>query len=199
MNRKTYWLLPLVVLFITGPVPLVAQQPAQQSEIEGITEFTLENGLQLLLFPDDSKPTVTVNMTVLVGSRHEGYGETGMAHLLEHLVFKGTPGHKDIPKELSDEDFCAGDDVRFEMLEKFLEHADLKRYLANSDKVPVIVAGDFNCVSHLDHTVGTRHSKLNQSRILSTKVSKAMHKFGVRRFITLYSTRLVRKNKKKFD
>src|SRR5260370_8224738 len=35
-------------------------------------------------------------MTVLVGSRHEGYGETGMAHLLEHLVFKGTPDHPDI-------------------------------------------------------------------------------------------------------
>ena len=32
-------------------------------------------------------------MTVLVGSRHEGYGETGMAHLLEHMVFKGTPTH----------------------------------------------------------------------------------------------------------
>jgi zinc protease len=39
-------------------------------------------------------------MTVLVGSRHEGYGETGMAHLLEHLVFKGTPTHPDIPKVL---------------------------------------------------------------------------------------------------
>ncbi len=37
----------------------------------------------------------------MVGSRHEGYGEKGMAHLLEHLVFKGTPNHPDIPKELS--------------------------------------------------------------------------------------------------
>ena len=45
----------------------------------------------MLLFPDPSRPKVTVNLTVLVGSRHEGYGETGMAHLLEHMVFKGTP------------------------------------------------------------------------------------------------------------
>ena len=47
----------------------------------------------MLLFPDASKPTVTVNITYLVGSRMEGYGETGMAHLLEHMVFKGTPKH----------------------------------------------------------------------------------------------------------
>ncbi len=51
----------------------------------------------MLLFPDPTRPKVTVNLTVLVGSRHEGYGETGMAHLLEHMVFKGTPTHPDIP------------------------------------------------------------------------------------------------------
>ena len=59
--------------------------------IEGITEYRLDNGLRVLLFPDASTPKVTVNMTVFVGSRHEGYGETGMAHLLEHMLFKGTP------------------------------------------------------------------------------------------------------------
>ncbi len=70
--------------------------------IEGITEYRLENGLQVLLYPDESKPTVTVNLTILVGSRHEGYGETGMAHLLEHMVFKGTPDHPNIPKVLQE-------------------------------------------------------------------------------------------------
>jgi zinc protease len=68
--------------------------------IEGISEYRLDNGLQVLLYPDPSRPTVTVNLTVLVGSRHEGYGETGMAHLLEHLVFKGTPTHAKIPQLL---------------------------------------------------------------------------------------------------
>ncbi|WP_299682478.1 pitrilysin family protein [uncultured Dokdonia sp.] len=69
--------------------------------VEGITEYSMENGLKVLLFPDNSSQTITVNITYLVGSRHEGYGEKGMAHLLEHMVFKGTPNHKDIPKELS--------------------------------------------------------------------------------------------------
>lgn len=70
--------------------------------VEGISEYQLDNGLKVLLFPDPSKPQITVNVTYLVGSRHEDYGETGMAHLLEHLVFKGTPNHPDIPKELKD-------------------------------------------------------------------------------------------------
>jgi zinc protease len=71
------------------------------TSVEGITEYNLENGLKVLVFPDPSKPTITVNVTYLVGSRHEGYGETGMAHLLEHMVFKGTPNHPNIPDELT--------------------------------------------------------------------------------------------------
>ncbi len=61
--------------------------------VEGVDEYRLPNGLQLLLIPDDSKPTTTVNLTYRVGSRHENYGETGMAHLLEHMLFKGSPKH----------------------------------------------------------------------------------------------------------
>ncbi|MEC7407537.1 MAG: insulinase family protein, partial [Planctomycetota bacterium] len=72
------------------------------TEVEGITEYRLENGVKVLLFPDASKEVVTVNMTVFVGSRHERYGEAGMAHLLEHMLFKGTPSHPDIPKALKD-------------------------------------------------------------------------------------------------
>ncbi|MFT5996000.1 MAG: zinc protease, partial [Glaciecola sp.] len=71
------------------------------NEVEGISEYRLKNGLQVLLFPDQTKETVTVNVTYKVGSKNESYGETGMAHLLEHLVFKGTPKHPDIPAELS--------------------------------------------------------------------------------------------------
>ena len=86
---------------ITETVPALPA-PVKVTEVEGITEYLLGNGLRVLLFPDQSKPTVTVNMTYLVGSRHEGYGETGMAHLLEHMVFKGTPKHANIPQELTD-------------------------------------------------------------------------------------------------
>ena len=68
---------------------------------EGITEYRLPNGLKVLLFPDAGKPTVTVNMTYLVGSRHENYGETGIAHLLEHMMFKGSPKNPSIPQQFS--------------------------------------------------------------------------------------------------
>ncbi|GAB4025113.1 M16 family metallopeptidase [Spirosoma koreense] len=71
------------------------------ASVEGITEYNLKNGLKVLLFPDPSKPTITVNITYLVGSRHEGLGETGMAHLLEHMVFKGSTKHPNIPQELT--------------------------------------------------------------------------------------------------
>jgi len=76
-------------------------QIARSNSVEGITEYHLKNGLKVLLFPDVSKPTVTVNVTYLVGSRHENYGETGMAHLLEHLVFKGTPKFPAIDQEFN--------------------------------------------------------------------------------------------------
>jgi zinc protease len=70
--------------------------------VEGITEYRLPNGLKVLLFPDASKPTVTVNVTYLVGSRHENYGETGMAHLLEHLMFKGSPNNRAITQQFAE-------------------------------------------------------------------------------------------------
>ena len=71
------------------------------TSVEGITEYRLGNGMRILLFPDPSKATITVNITYLVGSRMEGYGETGMAHLLEHMVFKGSTNHPNIPQELT--------------------------------------------------------------------------------------------------
>ncbi len=76
--------------------------PKKVATVEGVTEYRLANGARVLLFPEASRPTITVNMTVLVGSRHEGYGEAGMAHLLEHLVFKGTPTFRNVPKAISD-------------------------------------------------------------------------------------------------
>ena len=75
--------------------------PQKTASVEGITEYQLSNGLRVLLFPDQTKSTATVNITYLVGSRMEGYGETGMAHLLEHMLFKGSTNHTNIPQELS--------------------------------------------------------------------------------------------------
>ncbi len=81
---------------------LKAQDLQPIATVEGVSEYRLSNGARVVLFPEQSRPTITVNMTVLVGSRHEGYGEAGMAHLLEHMVFKGTPTFPDVPKALRD-------------------------------------------------------------------------------------------------
>jgi zinc protease len=83
--------------FDTTGAQAASPAPKKVTSVEGITEYRLDNGLRVLLFPDATRPKVTVNLTVLVGSRHEGYGETGMAHLLEHMLFKPTPAHPDIP------------------------------------------------------------------------------------------------------
>lgn len=90
----------ILIAFLLGS-PLLQAQIAPTAAVEGITEYKLDNGLKVLLFPDQSSQTITVNITYRVGSKHEGAGEKGMAHLLEHMVFKGTPKHPDIPKELT--------------------------------------------------------------------------------------------------
>lgn len=83
------------------PLPPVAVRPPNASKVrsvEGITEYALPNGFRFLLVPDGTQSTVTVNVTYFVGSLHEGNGETGMAHLLEHMTFKGTPTHHNVMK-----------------------------------------------------------------------------------------------------
>src|SRR5262249_1483804 len=98
MNRSlTVGVLLLFVWAVRAGDP-----PQKVATVEGVTEYRLANGARVLLFPEPSRDSVTVNMTVLVGSRHEGYGEAGMAHLLEHMVFKGTPTHPNVPKALRD-------------------------------------------------------------------------------------------------
>ena len=90
-----------LIVAICGSLPAAdSDELTKITSIEGMTEYRLGNGLKVLLFPDASQPTVTVNLTMFVGSRHEGYGEAGMAHLLEHMLFKGTPTHQQIPKVL---------------------------------------------------------------------------------------------------
>ncbi len=85
----------------TAPAAAAAAGAQFYTEVEGIREYRLPNGLRVLLAPDASKPTTTLNITYRVGSRHENYGETGMAHLLEHLVFKGTATRGNIMQELN--------------------------------------------------------------------------------------------------
>ncbi len=92
------WLLCVATSVVAASLPKGVSKIA---EVEGIHEYRLSNGLKVLLLPDESKPTVTVNVTYLVGSRHENYGETGMAHLLEHLLFKGSSHFPKIDQEFN--------------------------------------------------------------------------------------------------
>jgi zinc protease len=90
-----------LLLSLASPARALPPGVTQGPSVEGISEYTLANGLRVLLFPDASKQTITVNVTYLVGSRNEGYGETGMAHLLEHMMFKGSPSHPKLADEMS--------------------------------------------------------------------------------------------------
>jgi len=94
--------MPFRIALLVFVSALVSFAQTKVTSVEGITEYHFDNGLRLLVFPDASKPNITVNITYLVGSRHEGTGEGGMAHLLEHMVFKGSTKHTNIPQELTE-------------------------------------------------------------------------------------------------
>src|SRR5262245_51566497 len=92
------------LLFICLLLPAAAlanDLPQKRVTIEGVTEWQFANGLKLLTLPDPGVDTVTVHIVYLVGSRHEGYGEKGMAHLLEHLLFRGSKRHPNLKEELT--------------------------------------------------------------------------------------------------
>lgn len=101
-SRVTFFLLALSIAPVTSVRAQLPDGIERVTSVEGITEYRLENGLEVLLFPDPSKPTITVNVTYLVGSVDEAAGEAGMAHLLEHMMFKGSKNHSEILKEMQD-------------------------------------------------------------------------------------------------
>ncbi len=102
MSRLLTGCLLTIVLIASPALQAQPASLAKAASVEGITEYRLPNGFRVILFPDPTKTNITVNITYLVGSRHEDYGETGMAHLLEHLMFKGSTNHPNILKELQD-------------------------------------------------------------------------------------------------
>jgi len=91
-----------LILSVASFAQTLPQGVQKVTSIEGVTEYAFPNGLHVLLFPDNSKPKITVNVVYLVGSRNEGYGETGMAHLLEHMTFKTSTSGRELFKELTD-------------------------------------------------------------------------------------------------
>ena len=80
-----------VLLLLALAAPAAAQAPAPPIDVK-YTEFTLPNGLHVILHEDHSVPLATVNTWYRVGSANELPGRTGFAHLFEHLMFMGS-GH----------------------------------------------------------------------------------------------------------
>ena len=101
MKQRALRLVFLVLAFVAF-LPIAEAAAARKLvSIEGVTEYRLDNGLRVLALPEPSADTVTVHIVYLVGSRHEGYGEKGMAHLLEHMLFKGSKRHPRIKEEFA--------------------------------------------------------------------------------------------------
>src|SRR6266849_2782905 len=92
-----------LALFLLLPCLLAAQSVAelQKSFEKKVTEFTLANGLHFIVIERHEAPVVSFHTYVNVGSVDDPSGETGIAHMFEHMAFKGTPtiGTKDWPKE----------------------------------------------------------------------------------------------------
>jgi zinc protease len=164
--------------------PLAASSPLRQvTSVEGITEYRLPNGLQVLLIPDDSKPTTTVNMTYRVGSRHENYGETGMAHLLEHLLFKGSPRHPQVWSEFNKRGFSANGSTWYDRTNYFASFAandDNLRWYLNWQADAMV--NSFIARKDLDSEMTVVRNEMEMgendaSRILMEKTVSAMYQW----------------------
>ncbi len=134
-----------VLSLLAAPALRAQPLPAGLTEVtrvEGITEYRLANGLQVLLAPDNSKPTTTVNLTYRVGSRMENYGETGMAHLLEHLMFKGTPTTRNVMGELSRRGMRANGSTSYDRTNYFASFA------ANDDNLAWYLSWQADAMVH---------------------------------------------------
>jgi len=100
MSRNSFVFPAIALLALSASAQTLPPGVQKNASVGGITEYQYPNGLRVLLYPDPANPKVTVNMVYLVGSRHEGYGETGMAHLLEHLDFIETTNGRQIKNEI---------------------------------------------------------------------------------------------------
>ena len=87
----------LGVLMSAIPQFAEAQTPAAAAQIPQMApnavEFTLQNGMQVVVIPDHRAPVVTHMVWYKVGAADESSGQSGIAHFLEHLMFKGTTAH----------------------------------------------------------------------------------------------------------
>jgi zinc protease len=120
--KRLCTLLLLVLLtktILTQQTSKTTAQPKFVTAVEGVKEYSLPNGLQILLVPDASINNVVVNVVYHVGSRQEGYGETGMAHLLEHMMFKGSKKFSNIKQTIADKGASANGTTWYDRTDYF--------------------------------------------------------------------------------
>jgi zinc protease len=182
----------LIVAFFAAFSPTINAQALpdgvkKQSTVEGITEYRLPNGLTVLLFPDETKPLVTVNMTYRVGSKHENYGETGMAHLLEHLLFKGTPNIPNLSAQMNRRGFKMNGTTYFDRTnyhETFTANAEYLEWALRMEADRMI--NSFIAKKDLDSEMNVvwdelRRGENNPSRVLTQRMMAAAfdwHNYG---------------------
>src|ERR1700744_3080937 len=104
---------------VFGQAKPAGVEPVMVTTVEGVKEYSLPNGLQVLLVPDAAQTNVVVNVVYHVGSRQEGYGETGMAHLLEHMMFKGSKRFSSIKQTIADKGASANGSTWYDRTDYF--------------------------------------------------------------------------------
>lgn len=104
MYRKK--IINLIGLIFIGCSQLCAfasthENPIQEANNAGISSYKLRNGFKIILIPYETASNTRVELLIKSGSKFEGYGETGMAHLLEHMLFKGAGNRKNLKDDLT--------------------------------------------------------------------------------------------------
>ncbi len=132
-------------------------------ELGDVREYSLPNGLQVLLLKDTQRPAMSVNITYRVGSRHEGLGEYGSAHLLEHMLFKpvgagATPKYKDSKTDMQ----ALG--MRWNGTTSY----DRTNYFAN------FVTGDGKQTERIDYMIGWLAAMMTQARFTPEDLKSEM-------------------------
>lgn len=177
---RRFTLLILVGLLVANVRTIYAQSdPKLVTTVEGLKEYELDNGLRILLIPDGSQTNILINVVYKVGSRYEGYGETGMAHLIEHMLFKQCEKFTDIKKAIADKGASANGTTwydrtnYYEMLSASDENLnwalDMEAdRMVHSKILPEELAKEFSVVRNEFEIGETYPSNILNERILST-------------------------------
>src|SRR6266404_1989425 len=139
-----------LALFLLLPCLLAGQSVAelQKSFEKKVTEFTLANGLHFIVIERHEAPVVSFHTYVNVGSVDDPSGETGLAHMFEHMAFKGTPtiGTRNWPEERE----------ALDNIEKVYDKLDAERrkgFRADKQKIAAIDAELKDAIATADNFV----------------------------------------------